>query len=105
MDIFQIAVGKLIARLCVFAVPIIDSEVPFGIFSKAVVANELIFLLGRELMLFPAAFTIGDDAALLDELTSILHRGRVEPYGTGSLFVGAGNEANNSENRDCRDEK
>ena len=46
MDIFEIATGKFISCLGLFAVRVVDSEVPFCIFAESVQTNEFVLFLG-----------------------------------------------------------
>ena len=46
MDIFEIAIRKFILCLGLFAVRVVDSKVPFRIFSESVQTNEFVLFLG-----------------------------------------------------------
>jgi hypothetical protein len=53
MDLFEIPVGELVMSLGLFRTFVIDSQVPFAVFGKAVAAKEFIFLFGRGPVLTP----------------------------------------------------
>ena len=46
MDVFEIAIGKLISCFGLFAVRVVDSEVPFCIFAESMQTNEFVLFLG-----------------------------------------------------------
>ena len=46
MDIFEIAIWKFVSCFSLFAVRVVDSEVPFCIFAESAQTNEFVLFLG-----------------------------------------------------------
>ena len=46
MYVTEVAIQKFVARLGVFSMSFVDSQVPLSVFLKAILANELVLFLG-----------------------------------------------------------
>ncbi len=68
MNIFEVAVGKFISPFGVLGVAIVDSEMPFCIFTESVQTDKLILFGSWRPMLAPRAFAICDEVPLINEL-------------------------------------
>jgi hypothetical protein len=68
VNIFEVAVRKFVSPFRVFGVPIVDSQMPFGIFTESVQADKFVFIVCRRTMLTPRAFAIRDDMRLSDQV-------------------------------------
>ena len=68
MDIFEIAKRKFGAPFGIFAMTIVNSEVPFGEFSDAVRPNKVVFGFSGRLIFVPATFLVGNEMAVCDQL-------------------------------------
>src|SRR5438270_5321025 len=65
VNLFKIAVGKFIPLFGIFILFCIDSQVPFPIFTKAMLFNILVLILCRWLVLTPHISLIKDKISLL----------------------------------------
>src|SRR5579864_4032903 len=68
VNLFKIAVGKFISAFGLFILFCIDSQMPFRIFTKAMLFKKLVLILCRWLMLAPHVFLIKDKFPLLDQV-------------------------------------
>ena len=57
-----------------FGVTIVNSEMPICVFREAMLTNELVFLLGRGLVVTPRISQIHRNASLLDKFLSTQER-------------------------------
>src|SRR5712691_2975268 len=78
VEVFEIAIWELIARLCLLGVTFVHREMPLCIFVEAVDPNKFIFLVSRRLIRLPEPFVVRNEASLTDQLTSVLERGHVQ---------------------------
>src|SRR5713101_9063451 len=99
MDIFKIAVGKFVSLFCILGVRVVNPEVPFCILTKSVQTNELVLFLGRRLVLAPCTFVVGNDASLLDQLSSVIERGKIQLYRCNLRPVAAESDRNRAQNQ------
>ena len=77
MDIHEVAVREAICLLCIFGSLIVDSQMPFRIFTKAMLLDERVFLLRGRLILTPRVSFVPDRVVLLDQSLCVLERGVV----------------------------
>src|SRR5881398_2439041 len=78
MNIFEIAIRKFVSCLRIFGVCVVDSEVPFCIFAKAVQTNELVLFLGCRLVSAPCTSAVRYNVSLLDEFFCVTERALVK---------------------------
>ncbi len=78
MDALKIAVGKFVSGFAVRGMSFVNTKMPFRVLSKAVEANKFVFLIGRRLIRFPESFVVRNEAALTDQLASVLQRDDVQ---------------------------
>jgi hypothetical protein len=68
MNIFEIAIGKLVSLLGILRLMIVNAQMPFCIFAESVQSDEFVlFVCGRP-MSAPRAFTVRYEMSLFDEL-------------------------------------
>jgi hypothetical protein len=58
MDVFEVAIRKFVSSFGVLRESLIDAEIPFCIFSKAMLLNELVLELCRRPVFAPSAFWV-----------------------------------------------
>ena len=68
VNIFEIAIRKLVSALTIQSVTLVYAEMPLGVFGKAVYADKLVFHVWRRLVLAPCAFAVGNQIPFLDKL-------------------------------------
>ena len=79
MDIFEIAKRKFGAPFGIFAMTIVNSEMPFGEFSEAMRPNEIVFGFGGWLIIGPGTVFIGNKMAGLDQFLGKMERIGAKP--------------------------
>jgi hypothetical protein len=72
VDVLKVTVRKLVSAFGVLTFLVIDPEVPFCIFTKAVLAYKLIFLFGRRLIFAPRVSLVPHELTFLYELLGMV---------------------------------
>jgi len=68
MQIFEVTVRKLISCLGVGGFSVVDAQVPFPVFSKPMLVDELILFLRGRLVLAPIISLVVNQLPVLDQL-------------------------------------
>jgi hypothetical protein len=66
----EVAIGKLVSGLCMFAVTVIDTEMPLPVFFDSIRANEGILFFHRRLVLTPRVPQVHQNTSMLDQFLS-----------------------------------
>src|ERR1700682_2154334 len=84
VDVFEISIGKLVMSLGILRLFVVDSQIPFAVFGKAVEANEFIFLLCGRPVLAPCIPLVEYKSAFVDKLLGMLICSSIKRHGHGS---------------------
>ena len=99
MDITKVATGKFVSCLGIFSVPVVDSQMPFRVFIKAVGPDELILFFGRRAVLGPRTGVIRHKMPMRDQLCCVLHHAFVQFDGIARVSLIPNVRGRSAENR------
>ena len=71
MRFLEISVGEFVARLAIFRLLAVDAQVPMGIFSKSMLADEFVLFRGRWLMFTPCVPAVQYHFAFFDKALGV----------------------------------
>jgi len=75
VNLLEVAVRELVARLRLLVGVVVDAEVPATVLGSAVLLDELVLLRRRRLMLAPIVAVVAHGLAVIDELLRVLEPG------------------------------
>src|SRR5580765_4204370 len=78
MDVFKIAIRKLVSALCLLRESLVNPEMPFGVFTESMQMDKIILFIWRTPMFAPRAFTVRNEMFLFDELRGECEGGFVQ---------------------------
>ena len=71
MNVFEIAIGKFVSSFGVLSIALVNSKMPFCVFTKAMLPNELILELCRRPVFGPGSFSVDHNMSAGDKLFAV----------------------------------
>jgi hypothetical protein len=72
VDILKVTIGEFIPSFRIFGLVLVDTQIPFGVFSEAVLAYKVILFFGGRSMLAPRISIIEYYMSCGDKLFGVL---------------------------------